>query len=195
MIVIGLTGGIGSGKSTVANIFSELGVPVIDTDIIAREVVEPNQPAYQAIVEQFGSSILTQTQTLDRANLRKRILNNDDDRLTLEGILHPIILETVKTRLKQFNNQYCIVVIPLLIENNRYTMIDRTLVIDTSIEKQLERASQRDSVSKSDIERLIAIQANRDERLAAADDVILNEQDMHTLRTATLAMHDKYMNL
>jgi len=195
MIVIGLTGGIGSGKSTVAHMFAELGVPVIDTDVIAREIVEPGKPAYHAIIKQFGKSVLLTNQELDRAALRQLIFSDDTRRAALENILHPIILENVKTQLQQLSSDYCIVVIPLLVENGRYTMLDRVLVVDTTVEKQIARAAARDTTNKSTIEQIIAIQASREQRLAVADDVILNVQDLQTLRTATQQIHDKYMNL
>jgi len=195
-MIIGLTGGIASGKSTVANLFAELGVPVIDTDVIAREVVEPGQPAYQAIIEQFSDSILAADKQLDRAALRQRILTNDDERIALEGILHPIIFQTVKDRLQQLDANYCILVVPLLVETGRYTaMLDRILLVDTSVGEQKNRLSQRDGATASSIEKLIAIQATREERLSVADDVILNDMGLDELAHSTRQLHDKYMNL
>ena len=195
-MIIGLTGGIASGKSTVANLFAELGVPVIDTDVIAREVVEPGQPAYQAIIEQFSDAILAADKLLDRAALRQRILTNDDERIALEGILHPVIFQTVKDRLQQLDADYCILVVPLLVETGRYTaMLDRILLVDTSVGEQKNRLSQRDGATASSIEKLIAIQATREERLSVADDVILNDMGLDELAHSTRQLHDKYMNL
>ena len=195
MMIVGLTGGIGSGKSTVAELFAGFGVPVIDTDVIARELVVPCEPAYHAIVKHFGKGILTANQELDRTALKQRILNDDHQRQALENILHPVIHETVAARLQQLDSDYCIVVIPLLVEKARYTMLDRILVVDTPVAEQIARISQRDGADTSTIEKLIAIQASRDERLARADDVILNDQGLPELTAATRQLHDKYMNL
>ena len=196
MMIIGLTGGIGSGKSTVADLFADLGVPIIDTDIIAREIVDIGKPAYHAIIDKFGSEILTTSKELDRAALKQRIINDDNQRTILEDILHPRIFENVETQLQQLNTSYCIVVIPLLVEKNSYTnILDRILVIDTPESEQIHRVSRRDNMDKSTIEKLINIQATRNKRLAAADDVIINDKGLDELHAATLQMHDKYMNL
>lgn len=196
MMIIGLTGGIGSGKSTVADFFADLGVPIIDTDIISREIVEIGKPAYHAIIDKFGSDVLTESKELDRAALKQLIVNDDHQRTILEDILHPLIFENVETQLQQLNSNYCIVVIPLLVEKNSYAKIlDRVLVIDTPESEQIRRVSQRDNMDKSTIEKLINIQASRNKRLAAADDVIINDKGLDELHAATLQMHDKYMNL
>ena len=196
MMIIGLTGGIGSGKSTVADFFADLGVPVIDTDIIAREIVEIGKPAYHAIIEKFGSEILTPSKELDRALLKQCIINDDSQRAILEDILHPLIFQDVETQLQKLNARYCIIVIPLLVEKNSYaSILDRILLIDTPESEQISRVSQRDNMDKPTIEKLMSIQATRNERLAAADDVILNDSGVSELRAATLQAHDKYMNL
>jgi len=195
MIIIGLTGGIGSGKSTVAELFEKLDVAVIDTDIIARELVQINTPAYQEIVKQFGDEILLQNHTIDRAALKQRIINNEEQRLKLEAILHPLIQQQVTNRIKTLRGHYCIIVIPLLVGKANYPMLDRILVIDAANSLQIERVSQRDGMGSSNVEKLIALQATREERLALADDVIVNEQDLVNLRNATQKMHDKYMKL
>ena len=196
MMIIGLTGGIGSGKSTVADLFAQLGIPIIDTDIIAREIVEIGKPAYLAIIDKFGAEILTSSKELDRAALKQRIVNDDHQRTILEDILHPLIFESVETQLQKLNTNYCMVVIPLLVEKSSYTnILDRVLVIDTPESEQIRRVSRRDNMDKSTIEKLISIQATRNKRLAAADDVIKNDKGLDELKTATLQMHDKYMNL
>lgn len=196
MMIIGLTGGIGSGKSTVADLFAKHGVPIIDTDIIAREIVEIDKPAYHAIIEKFGSEILTASKELDRAALKQRILNDDKERLALESILHPLILESVEAQLQRLNSDYCIIVIPLLVEKNSYArMLDRILVIDTPESKQISRVSQRETTDKFSIKKLMEIQATRDERLAAADDIIMNDKGIAELNQLIQQMHDKYMNL
>ena len=195
MMIVGLTGGIGSGKSTVAELFADLAVPIIDTDVIAREVVEPGQPAYDEIIQQFGEHILNDDRTLDRATLKKRILKDDSERTALENILHPIIFDTVKSQIARLNSHYCIVVIPLLVEGTRYNMLDRTLVIDTPVELQTIRIAQRDELDPRSIEKLIAIQASREERLKVANDVITNDKGREALSTAVMQLHDKYMNI
>jgi len=195
MMIVGLTGGIGSGKSTVADLFAKMGVPVIDTDIIAKELVSIDKPAYLDIIKQFGDEILLPNHELDRALLKQRIINNDDERIALENILHPLIQQKVKEAVNAATGKYCIVVIPLLVEKANYTMLDRILVVDTSIEHQIERASQRDGLEQADIEKLIAIQATREQRLTAANDVIDNSQGLAELAIATQQIHNKYLKL
>ena len=195
-MIIGLTGGIGSGKSTVAELFANIGVPIIDTDIIAREIVEIGESAYHAIIKQFGSEILTNSKELDRLALKECIVNDDKQRIALENIMHPLIFQNVETQLQLLNSKYCIVVIPLLVEKNSYAnILDRILLIDAPESEQISRVSQRDNMDKPTIEKLMAIQATRNERLAAANDVIMNDKGLNELQAATLQMHDKYMNL
>jgi len=196
MMIVGLTGGIGSGKSTVAEQFSKLGVPIIDTDVIAREVVEPDQPAYHAIIKKFGKTILAENKKLDRAALKQRILNNDDDRIALENILHPIIYQHVESQIQQLNSQYCIIVVPLLVETGRYmAILDRVLVVDVPISEQITRTNQRDGIDKPTIEKLISIQASREDRLSIANEVIVNDKSPEELSIATQEIHAKYLNL
>lgn len=195
MIIIGLTGGIGSGKSTVAEFFSKKGIVVIDTDVIARELVEFNKPAYKKIVAQFGNDILLANRSLDRPTLKQRIIDSDEERLQLEAILHPLIQLEVKEQIKTATGHYCIVVIPLLIEKANYPMLGRILVVDSPVTLQIERITQRDSLDIARINKLIDIQASREQRLAAADDVIVNQGSLAELHSAIEQMHDKYMNL
>jgi len=195
MMIVGLTGGIGSGKSTVADLFAKMGVAIIDTDIIAKALVGINKPAYLDIIKQFGDEILLPNRELDRALLKQRIINNSDERIALENILHPLIQEKVKAEVNTATGKYCVVVIPLLVEKANYPMLDRILVIDTSIEHQIARASQRDDLQRTDLKKLIAIQATREQRLAAANDVIDNTQGLAELATATQQIHDKYLTL
>jgi len=195
MMIVGLTGGIGSGKSTVANLFAKMGVPVIDTDIIAKELVDIDKPAYLDIIKQFGDGILLPNRELDRASLKQHIINSSDERIALENILHPLIQQKVKEEVNVATGKYCVVVIPLLVEKANYPMLDRILVVDTSTEHQIGRASQRDGLEQADIEKLITIQATREQRLAAANDVIDNSQGLAELAIATQQMHDKYLKL
>ncbi len=195
MMIVGLTGGIGSGKSTVAELFAGMGVPIIDTDIIARDLVEIDKPAYLDIVKKFGNDILLPNRTLNRAVLKQRILNNEQERLILEDILHPLIQQAVIKQIELVTGSYCIVVIPLLVEKAHYPMLDRILVVDTPVSQQIKRIADRDGLENASIEKLIAIQATREQRLNAADDVIINDHGLPELKAATQQMHDKYMKL
>lgn len=195
MMVVGLTGGIGSGKSTVAELFARQGIDIIDTDVIARQLVKPDQAAYQEIIESFGEEILLANRQLNRAALKQRIINNASERLKLESILHPRIQQTVEQHLKTASGHYCIVVIPLLAEKANYPILDRILVIDTPVSQQIKRISQRDALDPDSIEKLLAIQATREQRLAIADDVIINDRGLAELSAATQKIHDKYMKL
>jgi len=195
MMIVGLTGGIGSGKSTVADLFAKLGVSIIDTDVISRELVEINKPAYLNIVKYFGNEILLPNHELDRAALKEHIINSDEERTYLEELLHPLIQHVVKERIDEATGHYCIAVIPLLVEKANYPMLDRILVIDAPVSQQIERAAQRDNADISDIKKLIAIQTSREQRLAAADDVIINDKGLAELSAATQQMHDKYLKL
>lgn len=174
MLVIGLTGGIGSGKSTVAQLFADLGVPIIDTDQLAREVVKPGSTALLKIVEHFGSDIVDDKGNLNRQKLRQQIFADNNKRVWLEQLLHPLIRAETQNQLSKIDAPYCIVVIPLLVENLPYPNIDRILVVDISEENALLRASKRDQSSPEQIKAIMQSQASREQRLAAADDIIDN---------------------
>lgn len=177
-LVVGLTGGIGSGKSVVAELFAKKGVPVIDADIIAREVTRKDEPALHAMTHQFGDDILLANGELDRAKLRDIIFKDREARLWLESCLHPVILQRMQAEIQQLRTPYCIAVIPLLLETNAASFIDRILVVDVSPEIQLERASKRDGKSVADI---MATQLSREDRLRQADDVIVNDGSLDDL--------------
>ncbi|WP_236102093.1 dephospho-CoA kinase [Methylotetracoccus oryzae] len=174
LLRIGLTGGIGSGKSTVARAFAARGVPVLDADEIARELVQPGMPAIGSIVAAFGSELLRGGQ-LDRAALREVVFHDDRKRLQLEGILHPLVYRELALRAAQLSEPYGILCIPLLLETGRRDFVDRLLVVDCPVALQIERVMRRDGSSEDTIRRIIARQASREERVAAADDVILND--------------------
>jgi dephospho-CoA kinase len=174
LLRIGLTGGIGSGKSTVARAFALRGVPVLDADDIARELVQPGTPAIGAIVAAFGSELLRGGQ-LDRAALRELIFRDDRKRLQLEAILHPLVYRELALRAGQLSEPYAILCIPLLLETGRRDFVDRLLVVDCPVATQMERVRRRDGSSEDTIRRIIARQVSREERLAAADDVIVND--------------------
>ena len=192
---VGLTGGIASGKSTVADILGELGADIIDTDVIARAVVEPGQPALDEIRRHFGDGIVADDGTLDRRALRKLIFADDGQRKKLESILHPRIGEMALAQAEAANGPYQVVVVPLLAGSPLRATMDRILVVDCSEENQLERLLLRDSESEQQARSIIAAQSSRDERLAIADDLIHNDGTLEELRTATVAMHRQYLDL
>ena len=192
---IGLTGGIASGKSTVARLFETHGVPVIDTDQIARDVVEPGQPALVAVVEAFGTGILAPDGRLDRPALRARVFADAGARQRLEAILHPAIRAELARRSAAAGGPYQVWVIPLLVEGGRIDQVDRVLVVDCPVEMQLERLVARDGGSESSAQAILAAQASREQRLAAADDVIVNDGAEDALAPQVAALDASYREL
>lgn len=195
MLVVGITGGIGSGKTTVSDRFGELGVPVIDTDVISKELVEPGLPAFEEIVATFGSTVVGNDGQLNRAILRKIVFENPSKRQQLEEILHVKIRAEVFHQLDALDCAYCIIVIPLLAESKRKYPLDRVLVVDASTDLQLARAEARGQQSREDLERIIRSQATREERLALADDVIENSGSIDQLRESVNFYHQQYVQL
>jgi dephospho-CoA kinase len=194
-LVIGLTGGIGSGKTTVANGFEKLGVPLIDADLIARELVEPGQAALEEIRAVFGAECLTKEGRLDRALIRERIFADDSLRQRLEAILHPVIRKRIKDLIAEVRAAYCIVVIPLLLETGQNDLVDRILVVDTPEKEQIKRVAARDKLSHNAIIKIMHTQADRKTRLAAADDIIVNNSDLETLTSHIRSLHRRYLEL
>lgn len=192
MLIVGLTGGIGSGKSTVTRCFSELGVPVLDADDIAREVVAPGQPALEEISRTFGPSVIDDQGRLRRDHLRRIAFSDPAQRRRLEHILHPRIRDLMGQRLARLTAPYCVISIPLLVETGQQDMVHRVLVIDTPEALQYERIRRRDGASDAEIAAIIASQAGREERLAAADDVIVNDGDVDKLKQAVRRLHQHY---
>lgn len=188
---IGLTGGIASGKSMVADIFADKGVPVIDTDVIAREVVEPGQPALQEIEGAFGSQVLADDGRLDRRRLREIVFADDGKRKQLETILHPRIRDAAIRQSEIAGGDYQLIVVPLLVESPMKAMMDRIVVVDCSEETQLARLTERDAESELQARRMIAAQSSRHDRLAIADDVVDNDGS----RDETAAQVDKLHRL
>ncbi|MGL5813038.1 MAG: dephospho-CoA kinase [Aeromonas sp.] len=194
MYVVAITGGIGSGKTTVANQFAALGIDVIDADVIAREVVEPGTPALAAIADHFGADMLGEDGTLDRRALRERIFNHPEEKLWLNALLHPQIRSEMLRQCAAASSPYCLLVVPLLVENGLTGLADRILVIDVDEETQIERTCRRDGVSRAQAEAILAAQASRAERLAAADDVLDNQNgSSETISTRILALHRTYL--
>lgn len=195
MLIVGLTGGIGSGKTTVSDAFARLGVPVIDTDILARELVTSGQPALNAIIERFGLEYLDESGNLNRNQLRKRIFTDSIARQDLEAILHPRIRSELRRKLMALEDMYCIVVIPLLLETGMTDMVHRVLVVDVPETLQLSRVISRDSVDETHARRILAAQAKRNERLTRADDIIDNSGDLIDLDRQISTLHHQYRAL
>jgi dephospho-CoA kinase len=192
---IGLTGGIASGKSAAAGLFAARGVPVIDTDEIARDVVAPGEPALARVVHEFGRDVLDATGGLDRRRMRELVFSDAERRARLEAILHPAILSEMTRRSAQAGGDYQILVIPLLVENDLGEHVDRILVVDATPESQLERLLQRDAEDRQRAHAMIAAQASRTARLARADDVIRNDGTPAHLETQVAELHASYQRL
>ena len=192
---IGLTGGIASGKSTVAGLFAALEVPVIDTDKIARDVVEPGQPPLEKLVERFGAGILTPDGHLDRPKLREIVFSDPKARADLEALTHPAIGSAVQARAAVAGGPYQILVIPLLVEKGYQKHLDRVLVVDCPEALQLQRLQARDGTSPTQARAILEAQASRAARLKAADDMIRNESDVAALRQQVQALHHRYLQL
>ena len=192
MLRVGLTGGIASGKTTVANVFSGLGAGVIDTDRLAREVVAPGEPGLAAVREAFGSSVISNSGRLDRRALRKLVFANPEDRRRLEAILHPLIRGRTSEKLDQLDAPYALVVVPLLFETGFETLVDRVAVVDCPRDVQLERLRARDGIDNAEAEAMLSAQANRDTRLARADDVIDNSGDWERTRERVRELDAQY---
>uniref|UniRef100_A0A486XN48 Dephospho-CoA kinase n=1 Tax=Rheinheimera sp. BAL341 TaxID=1708203 RepID=A0A486XN48_9GAMM len=193
--IVGLTGGIGCGKSTVTALFANLGVQFVDADIVAREVVQPGQPCYQAIVQQFGAEILNADQSLNRSALRERIFSNAADKQWLEQLLHPAIRQQLVAQLAALTSPYALLVAPLLLENKLQYLVQRVLVIDLSASLQLIRAMARDNASAQQISAIMAAQISRSERLKLADDIITNDSTLAELTPRVAALHQRYLQL
>lgn len=195
MLIVGLTGGIGSGKSTVANYFKEFGITVVDADMVAREVVLPHTPAWQAIVAHFGQRVLMANEEIDRAQLREKIFTDPKERKWLETLLHPLIRHRMQEQLQQATSPYAIAMIPLLFETQSNPMINRTLVVHCTPEQQLHRVQQRSHLPRSQIEAILRSQLSETERLKLADDVIDNTGDLTQLMPQIQQLHQRYLNL
>ena len=193
--VVGLTGGIGSGKSAAAEIFRTCGVEVIDADSLAREVVEPGQPALDDIAAYFGSELLTAEGHLDRAALRKVVFSNPEKKSWLENLLHPLIAELLLRRLNATKSPYTILESPLLLETEQYKLVDRVIVIDVNEEIQIARSVRRDGSDEAVIRSIIASQIDRSKRIQHADDLVSNEEGLEQLREKVEALHSKYLGM
>lgn len=193
--VLGLTGGIGSGKSAAAERFAELGVHVVDADQVARSVVEPGSAALAQIVDRFGVPILASSGELNRAALRERIFTSVEDRRWLERLLHPLIRQEIWASLSRAESPYAVLVSPLLVESRQHEQVDRVLVIDVPEDLQLQRVLARDQVSEDQVRAILAAQARREDRLRHANDVLVNDRDLSWLRQEVDRLHDRYLQL
>lgn len=194
-MIVGLTGGIGTGKTAACGIFKHLGVPVISADEIAHHIVDTDKSVFQAIVQKFGRDFLNAQNKIDRHKLREQIFSIAEDKIWLEKLLHPIIATTIKQQAKAITYPYCIVEIPLLFEANMQDIVDRILTMDCPAELQLKRALQRGVHTEAEIKAFIATQITRDRRLAMTNDIIENTGDMPALIKRIEQLHQLYLSL
>jgi len=192
---VGLTGGIASGKSTAAKFFGALGVPILDSDQIARDVVEPGQPPLERLVERFGTKILTPDGHLDRPALRDIVFSDPKARADLEALTHPAIGAAMEARSATAGGPYQILVVPLLVEKNLSSHVDRVLVVDCDEELQMRRLRARDGSTEAQARAILNAQAPRAARLKVADDVITNDADMSAVQNQVAALHARYLEL
>lgn len=193
--IVALTGGIGSGKSTVADAFARLGVAIVDADVIAHQVVEPGTPALAAIAAHFGNEMLLAEGALNRSALRQRIFSHPDEKTWLNQLLHPLIHQETRRQLAQVNDPYALWVVPLLVENHLQDRADRILVVDVDYQTQLARTIARDGISRQQAQDILSAQATREQRLAVADDVIDNSGTAQGIEPCVAALHRRYLEL
>lgn len=195
MLVVGLTGGIGSGKSTVAELFKKFDINIIDTDQLARNLTEPNLPAYQKILKKFGKNIIFSNGQLNRRLLRKMIFDDNTKRNWLEKLLHPLIKKEMKKQAQDADSPYTIVVVPLLFEKKWQSLFERTLVVDVPKNVQIKRVQKRDKHSADEIKAILDTQATRAQRLKLADDIIENTGSLYDLKAKVRHLHEFYLAL
>lgn len=195
-LVVGITGGIGSGKSTVAELLQEQGAALVDTDAIAHALTAPGGKAIALIRAEFGDDYINPQGAMDRPRMRQQVFSDDSAKARLENILHPLIRQTVDSQLQQAQGTYTLLVVPLLVETGAYReLIDRTLVVDLPESMQIKRTMARSGLSENEVKAIMARQANRSDRLAAADDIILNDVDLESLQRQVLSLHQRYLEL
>ena len=194
-MIVGLTGGIGSGKSAAANFFIDLGVDLIDADDLAKNVLNKNSKGYELFINEFGEQYLDNDKNIDRDLLRKTIFNDSDKKNKLENIIHPQVRSGIEEFIKTSKSDYCIVVVPLIYETRSSSYYDRILVIDCDEEIQINRSAIRDNTENKEIKKIISKQASREERLSIADDVILNNRTLDSLKEEVIKLHKKYIKM
>lgn len=195
MLKIGLTGGIGSGKSTICRMFAEFGVPIIDADMIAKSLVEPGQPALAMIASSFGAEMLNSDGSLNRARLRDTVFADSAKKDQLEAIMHPLIYAHISAEVAALQADYCVIAVPLLLESKNRYAVDRVLVIDCPVEAQLARVIARDQLTQQQVQAIINSQISREQRLAKADDVIENTAGPEQLAEHVKRLHNSYILL
>jgi dephospho-CoA kinase len=195
MLIIGLTGGIGSGKSVASDKFKSLGITIVDADVASRTVVEPGKPALKEIEDHFGSGIITAEGKLDRNNLREIIATDPEERKWLESVLHPKIGEQITKEISESTSVYTLFVAPLLLETNSQEMCSRVVVVDVPKDVQILRTAKRDKVSPNQVEQMVAAQMEREKRLEKADDVLLNSGTIEDLEKQVEELHKKYIQM
>ena len=194
-MIVGLTGGIGSGKSAAANFFQNEGITVIDADGLSREVIEEGTPGFVSIVEYFGSKIIDSDGSINRAHLRKEVFDDDKKKKLLESIIHPLVRELMEKKIAASKSPYSIIMVPLIFETNSMSNYNRILVIDCDPKIQLERAMLRDNNSKAQIQKIMDSQCSREERISIANDIIPNNDTLENLKIRSIAMHKFYLGL
>jgi dephospho-CoA kinase len=195
MLIIGLTGGIGSGKSIASDKFKSLGITIVDADVASRTVVEPGKPALKEIEDHFGSGIITAEGKLDRNNLREIIATDPEERKWLESVTHPKIGEQITKEISESTSVYTLFVAPLLLETNSQEMCSRVVVVDVPKDVQIRRTAKRDKVSPNQVEKMVAAQMEREKRLEKADDVLLNSGTIEDLEKQVEELHKKYIQM
>ena len=195
MLIIGLTGGIGSGKSVASDKFKSLGITIVDADVASRTVVEPGKPALKEIEDHFGSGIITAEGKLDRNNLREIIATDPEERKWLESVTHPKIGEQITKEISESTSVYTLFVAPLLLETNSQEMCSRVVVVDVPKDVQIQRTAKRDKVSPNQVEQMVAAQMEREKRLEKADDVLLNSGTIEDLEKQVEELHKKYIQM
>lgn len=194
-MIIGLTGGIGSGKSAAANFFQNEGINVIDADNLAREVISIGTPGFSSVVDYFGERIIDIDGSINRAKLREEVFDNEQKKKVLESITHPLVRELMAEKIQAFKSQYSIIMVPLIFETKSTNAYNRILVIDCDPHLQLERATLRDNNSNEQIQKILDFQCSREQRLSIANDVISNNDSLDNLQARCLAMHKFYLGL
>ena len=195
MLKIGLTGGIGSGKSTVCRLFAELGVPIVDADLIARQLVEPGRPALLRIAETFGQQMLNDDGSLNRARLREAVFADADKKCQLDAIMHPLVYGQIAADVMALQANYCVIAVPLLFESKNAYAVDRVLLVDCPVEVQIDRVIGRDKLTRGQVQAIIDSQMPRSERLVRADDVIDNIAGPERLAEQVKRLHNSYILL
>lgn len=193
--VVGISGGIGSGKTTVTNLFATFGIEVIDADVIARDVVAPQTPALEAIVDKFGQSVLDQSGYLNRAELRNLVFSDSAIKDWINQLLHPAIRHQMLLQTQQAQSLYCLLSVPLLVENKLYQQVDRVVIVDVDEQTQLQRTLLRDKTNAQQIRAIMSAQATRQQRLSVADDVIDNNGKADNLAKQVAQLHTQYLQL